>query len=349
MEGDIEDNMECGKCGLCRTICSVFDTDAIETLSPRGKIKISKSGIASERAAEALLLCAMCKRCDEICPSGVDVTKTIIAGRRNIIKFMPEKINEISDIIEKTGNILGRKASSDKEIKSSGKIQYYAGCMGKYRTEDYRDTIKILNKLGINYYVNEETCCGEIFELLGMDDEMEKFRDKNKFNDDVIVSCPGCYNALIPAVNVKHFTEFLDDFLDKNNDKNKNFKIIYKSDKPVRVAYHDPCDLGRRLKIYDAPRNVLESIEGVTLVEFENNRENAKCCGAGGSVMFLNTKTSMTIAQNRVKGIEEHADLIVTACPTCKVNLRLACKRLRNGVEVKTVSEFLEECEIQNS
>ena len=148
-------------------------------------------------------------------------------------------------------------------------------------------------------------------------------------------------SQVFAALADKHFTEFLSDFF-KN--KNNNFKIIHK---PVRVAYHDPCDLGRRLKIYDAPRNVLKKVEGVTLVEFKDNLENAKCCGAGGSVMFLNSRTSTAIAEKRVKGIEERADLIVTACPTCKVNLRLACKRLRNGVEVKTVSEFLAECEIQ--
>jgi len=337
----MQDDTECGKCGLCRTICPVFDTNGIETLSPRGKIKISKSGITSERAAEVLLLCAMCKRCDEICPSGVDVTKTILSGRKKIQEFMPGKINEISEVIEKTGNILGRKPEDNQEIKGTGKLQYYAGCMGKYRTDDYENTIKILNKLGIDYYTNEDTCCGEIFELLGMDAEMEKFRDKNNFGDFVIVTCPGCYNAILPAASVCHFTEFLDDFLNKN----KNFKIIHE---PVRIAYHDPCDLGRRLKIYEPPRNILKKVEGVILVEFDDNRENAKCCGAGGSVMFLNTKTSTAIAENRVKGIEKHADLIVTACPTCKVNLRLACKRLRNGVEVKTISEFLGECEIRD-
>ena len=60
----------------------------------------------------------------------------------------------------------------------------------------------------------------------------------------------------------------------------------------MKVAYHDPCDLGRHLNIFEPPRNIVKSIPGVTLVEFKNNRLLAKCCGGGGGLKAFNNELS---------------------------------------------------------
>ena len=45
------------------------------------------------------------------------------------------------------------------------------------------------------------------------------------------------------------------------------------------VTYHDPCRLGRQMGIYDEPRELINAVEGVEIVEMEHSGEDAMCCG----------------------------------------------------------------------
>ena len=98
----------------------------------------------------------------------------------------------------------------------------------------------------------------------------------------------------------------------------------------MKVAYHDPCDLGRHLNIFEPPRNLLKKVPGVTLIEFKNNRLLAKCCGGGGGVKAFNNELSGEIAYQRaLEAVDVGAEVVVSACPACKSNLVLAAARLR--------------------
>lgn len=91
-----------------------------------------------------------------------------------------------------------------------------------------------------------------------------------------------------------------------------------KKTKRVKVSYHDPCYLGRGLGIYDAPRELLRSLDGVQLVEMERIRRNSFCCGARGGNEFF-TDFSKSIAEERLREFAETgADVLITACPYCK-------------------------------
>ncbi|MGH7281443.1 MAG: heterodisulfide reductase-related iron-sulfur binding cluster [Polyangiaceae bacterium] len=83
----------------------------------------------------------------------------------------------------------------------------------------------------------------------------------------------------------------------------------------VRVRYHDPCQLGRGLGVYEAPRAVLTRILGKAPEEFDERRERATCSGAGGLLPSTMRDTSKRIAASRAS---EHrklgGGLVVTAC-----------------------------------
>ena len=60
-----------------------------------------------------------------------------------------------------------------------------------------------------------------------------------------------------------------------------------KTEEDVVVTYHDPCRLGRQMNIYEEPRDLVNAVEGVNLVEMEHTGEDALCCGVS-SMMSCN-------------------------------------------------------------
>ncbi|MHA1266113.1 MAG: heterodisulfide reductase-related iron-sulfur binding cluster [Candidatus Helarchaeota archaeon] len=86
----------------------------------------------------------------------------------------------------------------------------------------------------------------------------------------------------------------------------------------VKVAYHDPCELGRLNKIYDAPRKLLLSIPLIQLEEPFRTNINSWCCGAGAGVQAGYPDLCQKIAADRYGELQDPgADYIITACPNC--------------------------------
>ena len=122
-----------------------------------------------------------------------------------------------------------------------------------------------------------------------------------------------------------------------------------KPTKPVKrkVAYHDPCFLGKRNDVFDAPRDVLKSISGLELVEMKRTKQNSFCCGGGaGRVWTEEAESEKRPCVNRVKeALELGVDTIAVACPYCITTLEDAVKVLdvENKIVVKDVVELLKE------
>ena len=92
-------------------------------------------------------------------------------------------------------------------------------------------------------------------------------------------------------------------------------------------TYHDPCYLGRHNGIYDDPRDVLDSIPGLQRVEMKRCRDRSFCCGGGGLALFYEAKEEQRMGVRRVRmAAEAGANVIVTACPFCMVNIEDAIK-----------------------
>jgi Fe-S oxidoreductase len=113
------------------------------------------------------------------------------------------------------------------------------------------------------------------------------------------------------------------------------------------VTYHDPCFLGRRSGVYDAPRNVLRSIPGVRLIEMKRSRERSLCCGGGGGRMWVEASAGEKMGEVRAReAAETGADIIVTACPFCFTNIDDGVKTAghEGRVIVKDLVELVAEC-----
>jgi Fe-S oxidoreductase len=142
---------------------------------------------------------------------------------------------------------------------------------------------------------------------------------------------------------IRHFTEFLVEHLD-------DIKPFLKEKGKHRVAYHDPCYLGRVNKIYDAPRQLIQAIPGLELVEMAHNRSTSLCCGGGGGGMWLDgfswEKAHSRLSEWRIKeAAEVEADILVVACPYEPPRFEDAVKAIPEAghIVVKDIAELIVE------
>ena len=85
-----------------------------------------------------------------------------------------------------------------------------------------------------------------------------------------------------------------------------------------KVTYHDPCFLGRHNKVYTPPREILDSVQGLSTQEMHRCKDRGFCCGAGGARMWMEEKIGKRINVERTEeALELDPDVISTACPFC--------------------------------
>jgi glycolate oxidase subunit GlcD len=366
--------MACIMCGFCRAGCPTYGETSLESINARGRVILSYHLLTgrlkpSKELAEKFYRCTMCLNCNAVCPAGVMVSDIIQAARTRLIEagFLPPIHQSLLQSIENKGNPFGEAADKRTEIfpaqwksKDKAPTLVYFGCVASYQDINIiPSTLSIMDKANIPYTVlgNQECCCGYISYLVGEEKEFQKSIEKNislfkKMGlKEIVTTCAGCYRTfknLYPEfggemghIQVFHAVEYFDKLI-------RDGKITFKDGTRMKVAYHDPCDLGRHMNLYDPPRNVIKAIKSVELVEFPLNRNLAKCCGGGGGLKAYDTEMSMEIGYKRIQqALSVGAEVVVSACPACKSNLQLAAARLRKEkkgrIKVMDITELVAE------
>ena len=154
---------------------------------------------------------------------------------------------------------------------------------------------------------------------------------------------PHCYNVFKNEyagahLEVQHYTQLIADLIEQG-------KLTFSKEVNKVVAYHDPCFLGKQNGIYDEPREIIKSIPGVSLVEFDRSRERSLCCEGGGGRMWVEASQSgERLAEIRVKdAVELGAEILATACPFCLLNLEDAVKSTgyEQSLQVRDIMELV--------
>jgi glycolate oxidase len=364
--------MACIMCGFCRAGCPTYGETSLESINARGRVILAYHLLTgrlepSEELAERFYKCTTCLNCKAVCPAGVMVPEIVEGARERLADagFLPGVHKTLMENLKATGNPFGEPKEKRTDIYPSDfKFQkgpvdtlFFPGCVSSYQDISILPSFtKILNKAGVSYTAlgKDETCCGYISYLVGTE-EFKEAAEKNveafkKLQPkQIVTTCAGCYKTLkeLYPKHVSFNTEVVNaiDYIDRLIQEKK---IQLKNGQPVKVAYHDPCDLGRHLNIFEPPRELIKKIPGVTLVEFKNNRLLAKCCGGGGGLKAFDTALSGEIAYKRIlEALDVGAEMVVSACPSCKSNLQVAAARLRKEkkgrIKVMDITELVAE------
>ncbi len=366
----------CIQCGFCRLGCPIFAETALESRNARGHVILAYNLMTgaiepSKELAASFYQCTTCLNCKATCPAGVEVAEIVGAARQRLVEagYLPEVFTPMVESLREEGNPFGELAEKRTETYPSGyeertkapegvDVLLYLGCTGSYQDlYIVPSMMEMMDKLGGKYAIlgEEENCCGYVAYLIGDDDTFRECMEKNieifsELNPKMIVTtCAGCHRTLRDLyrehsdfdVPVLHAVEHMDQLISEG-------KLKFEGEFPMKVVYHDPCDIGRHMSIYEPPRDVLKAIPGLELMEFKLNRALAKCCGGGGGLKGYDSEMSSVLAEKRVgEAMDMGAEVIVSACPTCKSNLKLAAAKLqrerRQRMKVMDITEVVAE------
>lgn len=336
--------MDCGKCGA---VCPISRWETRQFSSPRLLIERAIQGRTEEMMDDPLFWsCLICKRCTELCPSDVYFTEFLRDARtlaRGLARYgdctHSEMIQTWGRMMTNPNQRQNRLAWLTDELRTSkdsdtiffvGCLPYYDPLFKKMDVEGIKvaqAAVKIMNHLGIEPQVlAEERCCGHDQLWEGDRDtfvtlatlNIEQMKDSGAKR--IITTCPECARTLkidYPKfvgdhdLEVIHLAEFL-----------ATQQLSFSADQETRVTYQDPCNLGRHLGVYEAPRQIMDQL-GFDLVEMKRSRNAALCCGT--SCWRACGQVSKSIQVERLKEAKATgADTLVTNCIKCQIHFKCA-------------------------
>jgi len=356
----------CYQCGLCSGSCP---WNMVRSFIVRRIIHQAQLGLV-DFESEDMWQCVTCRYCVQRCPRGVEIIDVLRSLRRAIVSLgvakVPDSLRITLKNISATGNPLGEEPekrtdwTKNLDVKTFTKgteILYFSCCVPAYDPKVQRvaqATANILKKAGVDFGIigDKSVCCGESVRKAGDESLFQTLAQTNISNFDeagvkkIVTTSPHCYYTFkneYPEYGGKfevvHFSQYLAELI-------KEGRLKFTKELNKRVTYHDPCYLGRHSGIYDEPRQVLESIPGLELVEMRNFRENSLCCGGGGGRIWMETKKGERLTDLRLEqALEVGADILAVACPYCMSNFEDSVLTLDKGdvIEVRDIAELVQE------
>jgi heterodisulfide reductase subunit D len=317
--------------------------------------------------SESAYNCTLCGRCRESCPFGFETHELWIRIRELIdsAKAAPENVQRLSQMLEENMNPYGLDPDTrldwalfsdldDVPEEDEAEIAYFVGCTTAYKGANHDvafSICSILEEQGENWTLlgEDEWCCGAPSLMAGKREEAKKYAEHNvdtleeKGVKRIITGCSGCYrifkheySILIgrkPKFDVLHSVQYLNELLQtrKLGIEQGNEKIIY----------HDPCELGRLSGVIQEPREALSKITS-NLIEFEEAGIDSKCCGGGGLLQSVNESMRFNIVKEKLdEAVKKNADMIVSACPACKLAFVDGAREYGHEIEVRDIHELI--------
>ncbi len=375
---DGEKIRRCLQCGSCSGVCPFGF--AMEHPPQKIIAQLRAGDLEPVLESDSIWLCISCHACTNICPAGIPLTPGMLAGMKTekLMKAsVPQELQDSLTNARSRANTMGESPKKRADwVKSAGvdvpimakhkqpvDVLWIVGDYPSYHSrviEVSKAMAKIFTAMGVSFGIlgPEEWSDGDIFHLAGERGLFELLAGKNakalkKYKFKMVVTTdPHIYNTFTheyPKLGydfpVRHYTQFLCENMEK-------LKSLLTKSLDKKVTYHDPCGLGRANDnhIFDEPRELINAIPGVEMVEMGHNKTTSICCGGGGGGMWLDgfswEKAGTRTSEWRVReAVATGAQVMAVACPYETPRFDDAVKNLghQNEIVVKDIAELLAE------
>ncbi len=309
--------------------------------------------------------CTTCGACEQECPIFIEYIDKIVDMRRYLVEqgALPQSLQKPLQQIKKKGNaygaVKGKRGAWAKDIEGaevrelkkgdSADLLFFVDSCGSFDPriqEISKSFARILTKASLDFGIlgQDENDAGNEVRRIGEEGLFEQVSEKNieafearQFRQ-IVAYDPHAYNVI-------------------KNDYSKKFPVIHASQLIARliregklsfssdyvngrlVTYHDPCYLGRHNNIYEDPRFVINSIPRLRFRDMERCRTRSFCCSGGGIMLWYeNEQETQRMGEKRVRMAQEiGAQVIVTACPFCLINIEDAIKTTGNEGSIEVI------------
>lgn len=376
---------DCGRCSdqcpanavgrpLSPRFISIKGRDKVFKNYPlRGGFLPSEPLIGDIYEEDEIWSCTTCGACEQECPIGIEYIDKMVDMRRGMVDegMVPQSLQKPLSALEKRGNPWGKmeKKRADwindlpegvgVKILDGGETAetlYFVDSITSFddRMQDIgRSVAKIMSAAGIDFGIlgKDEKDSGHEVRRFG---EEMLFQDLKNQNTEAILASgatkivtadPHALNALkkdyknLPPV--EHISQVI-----LKSIRSGAIRLEKIEDDTKIYTYHDPCYLGRHNNLYDEPREVLDAIPGLRRVEMTKSKDRSFCCGGGGLNLFYEPEEEQRMGVLRVQMARDAgANVIVTACPFCLVNMEDAIKvaGLEGKMEAIELAELIEQ------
>jgi Fe-S oxidoreductase len=357
----------CYQCGLCDAVCP---WNRVRTFSMRLLVREAAFGMTNIENDE-IWRCTTCGICPQQCPRDVKQIESGVALRRiateyGVFAATARPVRGVSASLAAEGNPLSEKREKRADwaeglavnaFAEGMEILYFPCCYMSYDPrlkKVARATATILKRAGVDFGIlgTLENCCGESIRKTGDEELFRRLAKQNikTFIDHgvkkILVSSPHCYHTFkneYPEFRVNfevvHISQYLAELIEQG-------RLTLTKAYDRKVAYHDPCYLGRHNQIYDAPREVLKKIAGLELAELPDARATSLCCGGGGGRIWMETHKGERFADIRIgQAAGAGASVLATACPYCISHFEESRLTLadRDSLEARDITEIIAE------
>jgi Fe-S oxidoreductase len=373
VEPDWHKLLTCFQCGTCSASCPAAE---LMDYTPRQLWQMMRLGFREEvMNSRTFWLCTQCYACQVRCPRGISISETMRRLREWAVAQnyeIPETITNLRAAVNATHNILNEDNESrtiwsqnlersPEQLQAAAPAQLevllFIGCVSAFYPMAYsipQSFVQILEQAGVPYATmgGEEWCCGYPLFGAGMKADVAELAQHNIVQarslapEKIVATCASCFHTwkhLYPeytngngplGFEVLHASEYLAQMIEAGR--------IRLTELPWVVTYHDPCDLGRKNGVYEAPRSIIKSVPGMELREMANSHEDAMCCGGGGDVAMMEPDAVERMAVRRLaQATATGAQAIISSCQQCKRTLLQAARKTKTRIRILDVTELV--------